>query len=88
VTAFLLAQAEWGTVPDSVTAFGTLAAFAVALRLLAKELTARREYEEDRRRAQASRVICWLESVEDTGAASSQRLVRSPPPPSGVTTWR
>jgi hypothetical protein len=38
VTAFLLAKAEWGTVPDWVTAFGTLAAFAVALRLLAKEL--------------------------------------------------
>jgi hypothetical protein len=61
VTAFLpLAQAEWGTVPDWVTAFGTLAAFAVALRLLAKELTARREYEEDRRREQASRVACWV----------------------------
>lgn len=42
----LLAKAEWGTIPDWVTAFGTLAAFAVALRLLAKELAARREYEQ------------------------------------------
>ena len=65
MTAFLpLAQAEWGTVPDWVTAFGTLAAFAVALWLLAKELTARREYEEDRRREQASRVACWVGMVE------------------------
>jgi len=62
VTAFLpLAQAEWGTVPDWVTAFGTLAAFAVALRLLAKELAARREYEEDRRRDQARLVAAWVE---------------------------
>lgn len=54
MTAFLpLAQVEWGTVPDWVAAFGTLAAFAVALRLLFKELEARREYEADRRRDQA-----------------------------------
>ncbi len=60
MTAFLpLAQAEWGTVPDWVTAFGTLAAFAVALRLLAKELAARREVEEDRRRQQARLVVAW-----------------------------
>jgi len=66
VTAFvLLAKAEWGTVPDWVTAFGTLAAFAVALRLLAKELAARREVEQDRRREQASRVACWVQLVED-----------------------
>jgi hypothetical protein len=37
-----------------VTALGTFAAFAVALRLLAKALAARREQEEDRRRAQAT----------------------------------
>jgi hypothetical protein len=48
-------------VPDWVTAFGTLAAFAVALRLLAKELAARREQEEDRRRAQAHLVSVWPE---------------------------
>jgi len=38
----------------------------VALRLLAKELAARREYEEDRRHAQASRVVCWLVEVPTT----------------------
>jgi hypothetical protein len=55
----LLAKAEWGTVPDWVTAFGTLAAFAVALRLLAKELSARHDQEEDRRREQAGLVSVW-----------------------------
>jgi hypothetical protein len=55
----LLAKAEWGTVPDWVSAFGTLAAFAVALRLLAKELAARREAEDDRRSEQARRVAVW-----------------------------
>jgi hypothetical protein len=55
-----IAKAEWGTIPDWVTAFGTLAAFFVALRLLAKELAARREYEEDRRRDQARLVNAWL----------------------------
>jgi len=70
VTAFLpLAQAEWGTVPDWLEAVGTLLAFAVAFRLLAKELTARREYEEDRRREQASQVACWVEVVEDPDLA-------------------
>jgi hypothetical protein len=60
VTAFLpLAQAEWGTVPDWLEAIGTLAAFAVALRLLAKELAARREAEDDRRSEQARRVAVW-----------------------------
>lgn len=60
MTAFLpLAQVEWGTVPDWVAAFGTLAAFAVALRLLFKELEARREYEADRRRDQARLVAAW-----------------------------
>ena len=46
--------------PDWVTALGTFAAFAVALRLLAKELAARREQEEDRRRAQATWYACGL----------------------------
>lgn len=41
------------------TAFGTLAAFAVALRLLAKELAARHEEEDDRRRSQAHLVSAW-----------------------------
>ena len=50
----LARQGLMGTVPDWVTALGTFAAFAVALRLLAKELAARREQEEDRRRAQAT----------------------------------
>jgi hypothetical protein len=60
VTAFPpLAQAGWGTVPDWVTAFGTILAFLVALRLLAKELAARWEVEEDRRRAQARLVAVW-----------------------------
>jgi hypothetical protein len=63
MAAFLLAKAEWGTVPDWVTAFGTLAAFAVALRLLAKELPARREYQEDRRREQARLVSAWFDAV-------------------------
>lgn len=56
----LLAEAEWGTIPDWITAFGTLAAFAVALRLLAKVVAAHREYEEDRRRAQARLVNAWI----------------------------
>jgi hypothetical protein len=61
VTAFLpLAQAEWGTVPDWVTALGTILAFLVALRLLAKELAAHHEAEEDRRRAQVRLVAGWV----------------------------
>jgi hypothetical protein len=51
---------DWGSVPDWVAALGTVAAFLVALRLLAKELAARREQEEDRRRAQARLVNAWL----------------------------
>ena len=66
MTAFLpLAQAEWGTVPDWLAAVGTLAAFAVALRLLAKELTARREQEEDNRREQARRVSIWAQTARE-----------------------
>jgi hypothetical protein len=61
----LLAKAEWGTVPDWVTAFGTLAAFAVALRLLAKELTARHEQQQDQRRDQARRITAWANPWPD-----------------------
>ena len=50
-----------GTVPDWLEAFGTLAAFAVALQLLAKEL-ARREQEEDRRSEQARLMSAWTTS--------------------------
>jgi hypothetical protein len=67
----VLAGPDWGTVPDWLAAVGTLAAFAVAFRLLAKELTARREYEEDRRRQQASRVASWVGVVEDPDLALS-----------------
>jgi hypothetical protein len=67
-TSLLLVQDQdrLGTIPDWIAALGTVAAFLVALRLLAKELAARREYEEDRRRAQASRVVCWLEVAPST----------------------
>lgn len=66
MTAFLLAQDQdrLGTVPDWIAALGTIAAFAVALRLLAKELSARREQEEDRRRAQARLVAGWVAMPE------------------------
>jgi hypothetical protein len=66
VTLHLLAAGpDWGTVPDWLAAIGTLLAFAVALGLFRKEQKARREYEEDRRREQASRVACWVGMVED-----------------------
>jgi len=55
---------EYGTVPDWLAGTGTVGALAVALVLLSQDLRARREVEEDRRRAQASRVVCWLESVK------------------------
>jgi hypothetical protein len=63
MAAYLLAAGpDWGTVPDWLAAFGTLAAFFVALRLLAKELAARREQEEDRRTEQARLVAAWMTS--------------------------
>jgi hypothetical protein len=71
----LLAKAEWGTVPDWVAAFGTLAAFFVALRLLAKELTARREQEEDSRREQARRIAIWARTLWTQAGATSYSLV-------------
>jgi hypothetical protein len=55
----LLAHTDWGSVPDWLAALGTVAAFGVALRLLAKELAARREAEEDRRREQARSIGAW-----------------------------
>jgi hypothetical protein len=78
VTVHLLAAGpDWGTVPDWLAAIGTLAAFVVALRLLAKELTARREQEEDRRRAQARLVNAWLTMKwrESDGEAESWFVV-------------
>jgi hypothetical protein len=73
VTAFptLAAGPDWGTVPDWLAAVGTLAAFAVALRLLAKELAARREYEEDRRTEQARLVSTWTTFPERDAQDSS-----------------
>jgi hypothetical protein len=64
----LAAGPDWGTVPDWLAAIGTLAAFGVALRLLAKELAVRREQEEDRRRNQARLVAAWvtLKEVSET----------------------
>jgi hypothetical protein len=80
VTAFLpLAQADWGTVPDWLEAFGTLAAFAVALRLLAKELAARREVEEDRRRAQARLMSAWITTWLPAGADMKSHAIRVAP---------
>jgi hypothetical protein len=69
VTAFVLLaqdQDRLGTIPDWIAALGTVAAFFVALRLLAKELAARREVEQDRRRAQARLVSAWQEPRFDT----------------------
>jgi hypothetical protein len=51
--AAVLARIELGTFPDWLAAFGTAAALAFALVLFARD-------QEDRRRAQASRVVCWL----------------------------
>jgi hypothetical protein len=70
-----LAQAELGTVPDWLAAVGTFLAFAVALRLLFKELAARREVEEDRRREQASRVAIWTQSVPAPGPSATYAIV-------------
>jgi hypothetical protein len=51
---------------------GTLAAFAVALRLLAKELETRREALEDRRRAQARLVAAWTTTPSTSGSLPDQ----------------
>lgn len=78
MTVHLLATGpDWGSVPDWLAAIGTLAAFGVALRLLAKELDARREQEEDRRRAQARLVNAWptMKWRESDGEAESWFVV-------------
>jgi hypothetical protein len=58
-------------VPDWLAAIGTLAAFAVAVRLLAKELAVRREAEEDRRTEQARHVSTWTTFPEPDDQDSS-----------------
>jgi hypothetical protein len=75
----LAAGPDWGSVPDWLAAIGTLAAFAVALRLLAKELAARRDQEEDRRRAQARLVNAWptMRWRESDGEAEGWSVVRN-----------
>jgi hypothetical protein len=49
----VLARIDWGTAPDWLAAIGTVGALAFALVLFARD-------QEDRRRAQASRVVSWL----------------------------
>jgi hypothetical protein len=71
----LAAGPDWGSVPDWLAAIGTLAAFAVALRLLAKELAARREQEEDRRQEQAHRVSIWMEHFGTEAAGNFMLLL-------------
>jgi hypothetical protein len=91
VTAFLLlaqGQDRLGTIPDWLEAFGTLLAFAVALRLLFKELEARREYEQDRRSEQARHVAIWTQSVPAPGPSTTYFLVmrnNSEEPVSAIT---
>lgn len=95
----LAAGPDWGSVPDWLAAIGTLAAFAVALRLLAKELTARREQEQDRRSEQARHVAAWAFRAAGTPAGhilfvrnkgeepvSSIRLVMEHPDEPGTVT--
>jgi hypothetical protein len=62
-------------VADWLAAVGTLLAFVVALRLLFKELAARREVEEDRRREQARRVAIWTQSDPAPGPSASYAIV-------------
>lgn len=50
----------WGTAPDYIAALGTVGAFIAGLRLLRKELEARRDGVEDRRAAQARLVAAWV----------------------------
>jgi hypothetical protein len=75
-------------VPDWLAAIGTIAAFFVALRVLAKELEARREQAEDRRREQASRVAIWTQSVPQPGPSTTYAIVmrnNSEEPVSAIT---
>jgi hypothetical protein len=50
----------WGTLPDYIAAVGTVGAFFGGIRLLRKELEARRDDVEDRRAAQARLVAAWV----------------------------
>lgn len=50
----------WGTLPDWVSAVGTLGAFAVALMLLARELAERTRRREQDERHQAQLVSAWV----------------------------
>jgi hypothetical protein len=50
----------YGTLPDWLAALGTIGAFFAGLRLLRKELEARRDDVEDRRSAQARLVAAWV----------------------------
>lgn len=65
---------EYGTVPDWLAGVGTVGALVVALVLLSHDRRARREVEEERRRAQASRVVCWLEAVEVLTPVGDRRV--------------
>jgi hypothetical protein len=50
---------SYGTLPDWLAALGTVGAFAVTYALLRKEQQARREDQDDRRRAQARLIAAW-----------------------------
>jgi hypothetical protein len=73
----LAAGLDWGTVPDWLAGIGTLAAFFVALRVLAKELEARLEQAEDRRREQARLVSAWVSTPEDDLPPEFTLIVRN-----------
>jgi hypothetical protein len=60
MVVLVLAEDRLGTIPDWIAGIGTFAAFLVTLRLLAKELAARREDREEERRQQASLVAVWV----------------------------
>jgi hypothetical protein len=63
----------WGTLPEWLAAFGTLLAFAVALRLLFKELETRREDVDVRLRAQARLVAAWAAQVKTDETSDRRR---------------
>jgi hypothetical protein len=58
----------WETAAVWLEAVGTLLAFGVAFALLRKEQKARREYEGDRRRAQARLVAAWTTTPSTLGS--------------------
>jgi hypothetical protein len=79
VTALLLADDRWGTWPDWLAAVGTLGAFFVTYLLLRKEQHARREYEKERREAQARLISAWLDlPLVPTELVGSGRIVELP----------